>query len=87
MKLASCWKPSSKPTVARLVPSISHHQHRRKTLDPTAYRVWSRTFNSEEKKRFLSELTAAEGLNVTSVQNSLVQNASRWKAVSVNPDA
>lgn len=40
----------------------AHHQHRRKTLDQQRIESGRATFNSEEKKRFLSELTAAEGL-------------------------
>lgn len=38
-------------------------------------------FSTEEKKRFLSELTAAEGLNATWALSSRARNASRWKAV------
>lgn len=38
-------------------------------------------FSTEEKKRFLSELTAAEGLERYWALSSRARNASRWKAV------
>ncbi len=62
MKLGELLEALDKPTAAKLVPEYyAHHQHRRKTLDPTAYRIIARLWIAK-KKRFLSELTAAEGL-------------------------
>ncbi len=40
----------------------AHYQHRRKRWIQQRIESGRATFNSEEKKRFLSELTAAEGL-------------------------
>ncbi|XPE66476.1 hypothetical protein ACNKHR_03310 [Shigella flexneri] len=77
MKLASCWKPSSKPTAARLVPSICTSPAPKKNARSNSVSsLVARLSIAKRKNASLSELTAAEGLERTSVQNSLAQSFS-----------